>query len=144
MAFSHLYGLAAGMMGGANSVMTRHLRVRHSSRVIYGFHSIVGTLVSVPWVIGHLHVPKIMDGILLLLAAAFGLLGQVAMNYGFRFVRAAEGSTLLMVEAILTTIVGILIFYEPFTLTFLVGAVMILGSGIYLGLRTGKEMIGID
>jgi drug/metabolite transporter (DMT)-like permease len=141
---SHLYGLAAGIMGGANSVVTRHLRVRHSSRVIYGFHSIVGTLVSVPYVIGHIHVPKMVDGILLLIAAAFGLLGQVAMNHGFRFIRAAEGSTLLMVEAIFTTLVGILLFYEPFTLTFLVGAVMILGSGIYLGLRTDNEMIGVD
>jgi drug/metabolite transporter (DMT)-like permease len=142
--YSHLYGLAAGLLGGANSVATRHLRIRHSSRVIYGFHSIVGMLVSLPFAVGHVHVPQMIDGILLLIAAAFGLLGQVAMNHGFRFIRAAEGSTLLMVEAILTAIVGILLFYEPFTLTFLVGAVMILGSGIYLGLQTGNEMIGMD
>ncbi len=142
--YSHLYGLAAGLMGGANSVVTRYLRSCHSSRVIYGFHSIVGMLVSLPFAVGHVRVPQMIDGILLLIAAAFGLLGQVAMNHGFRFIRAAEGSTLLMVEALLTAIVGILLFYEPFTLTFLVGAVMILGSGIYLGLRTGNEMIGMD
>ena len=28
IALSHLYGLAAGVMGGANSVMTRRLRIR--------------------------------------------------------------------------------------------------------------------
>ena len=89
-------------------------------------------------------VAGLMDGTILLIAAAFGLLGQVAMNHGFRFIRAAEGSTLLMVESILTAVVGIILFNEPFTLTFVAGATMILGSGIYLGLRTGNDMIDID
>jgi drug/metabolite transporter (DMT)-like permease len=44
-----------------------------------------------------------------------------------------------MIEAVLTAFVGILIFHEPLTLAFLVGTVMILGSGIYLGLRTGRH-----
>ncbi len=144
VALSHFYGLAAGIMGGANSVMTRHLRIRHSSRVIYAFHSLVGTLVSIPLIAGRVHVPELMDGTILFIAAAFGLLGQVAMNHGFRFIQAAEGSTLLMTEAILTAIVGIILFHEPFTFTLVVGAMMILGSGIYLGLKTGNDPISID
>ena len=85
-----------------------------------------------------------VDGTILFIAAVFGLLGQVAMNHGFRFIQAAEGSTLLMTEAILTAIIGITLFHEPFTLTFVVGAMMVLVSGIYLGLRTGNDTIGID
>jgi len=141
---SHLYGLAAGMMGGANNVLTRYLRARHDSRVIYAFQCFVGTLFSIPFVIGHVHIPELRNGMILLIAAVFGLLGQVAMNHGFRFIRAAEGATLLMIEAILTAVVGIIIFHEPLTLSFMVGAVMILGSSIYLGLRTGKDTIGVD
>lgn len=144
IAWSHLYGLAAGMLGGANSVMTRHLRTRHSSRVIYGVHCIVGTLFSIPFVMGPVRVPEFVDGTILLIAAAFGLLGQVAMNHGFRFIRAAEGSILLMVEAIFTAVVGVILFHEPFTFTFVAGAMMILGSGICLGLRTGNNRVGID
>jgi drug/metabolite transporter (DMT)-like permease len=144
VACSHLYGLAAGILGGVNSVLTRHLRIRHSSRVIYAVHSITGTLVSIPLIIGPVRMPGLTDGTILLVAAAFGLLGQVAMNHGLRFIRAAEGSTLLMVEVILTTIAGIVLFQEPFALTFFVGAVLILGSGIYLGLRTGSDTVGID
>ena len=142
--FSHLYGLAAGMMGGASSVIIRHLRTRHSSSVIYAFHCFVGTLFSIPFAVGHVRVPKLTEGMVLLIAAAFGLLGQVTMNHGFRFIRAAEGSTLLMVEAIFTAVVGVILFHEPLTLTFLVGAGLILGSGIYLGLQTGKDIRGID
>jgi drug/metabolite transporter (DMT)-like permease len=144
IAFSHFYGLAAGMMGGANSVLTRYLRARHNSRVIYAFQCFVGTLFSIPFAIGHTHMPELTNGMILLIAAVFGLLGQVTMNHGFRFIRAAEGSTLLMVEAIFTAMVGIIIFHEPLSFTFVAGTVMILGSGIYLGLRTGKDTISID
>ena len=144
IALSHLYGLAAGIMGGANSVMTRHLRIRHSSQVIYAFHSFVGTLVSIPLITGRIRMPEFVDGTILFIAAVFGLLGQVAMNHGFRFIKAAEGSTIVMTEAILTAMVGIILFHEPFTFTFVVGAMMILGSGIYLGLRTGNDTIGMD
>ena len=144
ISYGHIYGLAAGVLGGANSVLTRHLRIRHSSLVIYAVHSIIGTLVSIPFVIGPVRMPCLMDGTILLIAAAFGLLGQVAMSHGFRFIRAAEGSTLLMAEVILTTAAGIILFHEPFTLPFLVGAALILGSGIYLGLRTGQDTIGVD
>lgn len=144
IAFSHFYGLAAGMMGGANSVLTRYLRARHNSRVIYAFQCFVGTLFSIPFAIGHAPIPELTNGMILFIAAVFGLLGQVTMNHGFRFIRAAEGSTLVMVEAILTAMVGIIIFHEPLSFTFVAGTVMVLGSGIYLGLRTGKDTIGID
>jgi hypothetical protein len=39
---------------------------------------------------------------------------------------------------------GIILFREPFSLGFALGTVMILGSGVYLGLRTGRSVIGAD
>ena len=138
----HLYALGAGFFAGSNSVLARHLRARNSARVIYAFQCMVGTLFSLPLVIHNLHVPELAQGGVLLVAAAFGLLAQLVMNYGFRFVRAPEGGTLTMSEAVLTAAIGIILFQEPFSLGFVVGAIMILGSGIYLGLRTGRSVIG--
>jgi drug/metabolite transporter (DMT)-like permease len=102
----------------------------------------VGTLLSLPLVIHNLHVPELTQGGVLLVAAVFGLLGQVTMNHGFRFIRAPEGGTLMMFEAVLTAALGIILFREPFSLGFVLGTVMILGSGVYLGLRTGRSVIG--
>ena len=144
IAFSHLYAVGAGVLGGLNIVLARHLRARNSAQVMYAFQCMVGTLFSLPLVIHNLHVPELTLGGVLLVAAAFGLLAQVTMNYGFRFIRAPEGGTLLMFEAVLTAALGIILFREPFSLGFLVGTVMILGSGIYLGLRTGRSVIGAD
>ena len=141
---SHLYGLGAGILGGLNNVLARHLRARNSARVMYAFQCMVGTLFSLPLVIHNLHVPELTQGGVLLVAAAFGLLAQVTMNYGFRFIRAPEGGTLMMFEAVLTAALGIILFREPLSLGFVVGTVMILGSGIYLGLRTGRSVIGAE
>jgi len=144
IALSHLYALGAGFFAGSNGVLARHLRARNSARVIYAFQCMVGTLFSLPLLIHNLHVPELTQGGVLLVAAAFGLLAQVVMNYGFRFIRAPEGGTLTMFEAVLTAALGIILFREPLTLGFVMGTVMILGSGIYLGLRTGRNVIGAE
>ena len=141
---SHLYGLGAGFLGGLNGVLGRYLRARNSARVIYAFQCMVGTLLSLPLVVHNLHVPELTQGGVLLVAATFGLVAQVMMNHGFRFIPAPEGGTLMMLEAILTAALGIIIFREPFTLGFVLGTVMILGSGIYMGLRTGRSVIGAE
>jgi drug/metabolite transporter (DMT)-like permease len=140
---AHLFGLASGVLGGVNNVITRHLRVGHSGQVIYTFQCIVGTLVTAPWAIGQIDIPEFRVGVILFVTAALGLLGQVAMNHAFRFIRAAEGGTLLMSEAILTALVGILLFHEPLSLRFVLGSIMILGGGIYLGLHTDRTRIEV-
>ena len=142
--FSHLYALGGGVLGGLNIVLARYLRARNSARVMYAFQCMVGTLFSLPLVIHNLHVPELTQGGVLLVAAVFGLLGQVTMNHGFRFIRAPEGGTLMMFEAVLTAALGIILFREPFSLGFVLGTVMILGSGVYLGLRTGRSVIGAE
>lgn len=135
----HLYGLSAGIMGGCGSVLSRYLRRRHDAWMIYAFICFVGTLSSLPLVVGRVHIPEFSDGMMLIAIAVFGLLAQVLMNYGYRFIQAAEGATLMTTEAIFTGIAGIIIFREPLTLRILAGAAMVLGSGVYLGLETRSE-----
>lgn len=139
ISIGHLYGLLGGVMSAGNSVVTRYLRARYDARLIYEFQCLVGTLASLPLVIGDVQLPGSRMGIVLLSAAIFGLLGQVLMNHGYRFIRAAEGATLMMSEAIFAAIVGFVIFSEVLTLEFVIGAALILGGGIYLGLRTGTQ-----
>ncbi len=135
----HLYGLLAGVMVGGNSVVTRHLRFRHDSTTIYAFQCLIGTLCSFPLIVRDIHLPSFGKGILLLIAVTFGLLSQITMNYGYKFVRAAEGATLMMAEAVFAALVGIMIFQETFNLQFLFGALMIMGSGVYIGLFSNRR-----
>ncbi len=141
MASVCFYGLVAGMLGGIGNVVTRYLRIGRSAGVIYGVQCWVGILFSVPWMVGHVRIPNLNEWGLLLSSAVLGLLGQICTNHGFRYIRAAEGGTLVMLEAVLTAVAGMLLFQEPLTVRFVVATVMILGSGMYLGLRTGQSVV---
>ena len=143
IAIGHLYGLAAGIFSGMNFVLTRYLRIRHNAPLIYTFQCYVGTLASIPLLVGNVQTIALTAGSLfLLLVAVFGLLAQITMAYGLRFIYAAEGATLMMAEAVFTATAGFFLFKEVLTIPFTFGAVMILGSGIYLGLRTGRKIAG--
>ncbi len=132
------------MLSGGSYVLIRYLRIRHDAHLIYAFQCFVGTVVSIPLIVGNIHIPEFSaELLLLLLAALFGLLGQVTMAYGFRFIYAAEGAILMMGEAIFSAMAALILFKEALTLQFTIGAVMILGSGIYLGLRTGRKIAGL-
>jgi drug/metabolite transporter (DMT)-like permease len=62
------------------------------------------------------------------------------MTYGYRFVRAAEGATLMMAEAVFAALIGIIIFRESFNFQFLCGALMIISSGVYIGLFSNRRL----
>lgn len=143
ISIGHLYGLLGGVMSAGNNVVTRYLRARYDARLIYEFQCIVGCLASIPLVIGDVRFPGTRLGMVLLSAAIFGLMGQVLMNHGYRFIRAAEGATLMMSEAIFAATVGFFVFSEVITPHFIIGASLILGSGVYLGLRTGTQKADI-
>lgn len=139
----HLYGLAAGIFSGMNFVLTRYLRIRHNAPLIYTFQCYVGTIASIPFLAGNIQTIELTEGLLFLLfVAVFGLLAQITMAYGLRFIYAAEGATLMMAEAVFTATAGFFLFKEALTLQFTFGTIMILGSGIYLGLRTGRKIAG--
>jgi len=140
IALGHLYALSAGFMVGAGVVLIRYLRMRHDARVIYAFQCFMGVLFTVPLIASNVRLPALSDGFVLMLSATFGLAAQVMANYGLRFIRAAEGTTLIMTEAIITTIIGVTIFQEPLTVRFIVGAVLIISSGIYLGIHGQKGL----
>jgi hypothetical protein len=60
------------------------------------------------------------------------------MNHGFKFCKASEGSLIMMSEVVFTGISSVLIFKDAVTANFLVGALLILGSGIGLNLMGGR------
>ena len=103
IAIGYLYGLGAGIFSGMNFVLTRYLRIRHNAPIIYTFQCYVGALASIPLLVGNIQTIEWTEGLwFLLLVAVFGLLAQITMAYGLRFIYAAEGATLMMAEAVFT------------------------------------------
>jgi drug/metabolite transporter (DMT)-like permease len=67
------------------------------------------------------------------------LVGQILMNQAFKFCKASEGSLIMMSEIVFAAIAGFLMFKDPLTFHFLIGAFLIIGSGVGLNLMSRKS-----
>jgi drug/metabolite transporter (DMT)-like permease len=129
----HLFALLGSAIGGMAAVMVHKARERNGPLIIYFYFCLTGTLLSLPFV-QEFRVPNANQAIVLILASIAALVAQILMNQGFRYCGAAEGSLILMSEIIFAGIGGFLIFKDPFTTRFLLGALLIVGSGLGLNL----------
>jgi drug/metabolite transporter (DMT)-like permease len=132
----YLFGFLSGCFGGLAMVLAHKARQTNSAFVIYFYFCLIGGMITSPFVLQNFKVPGIQNGILLVLIAVLLLIGQVVMNHGLRFCKASEGSLILMSEVVFTGIAGFLIFKDPVTWNFLVGAFLIVGSGVGLNLMS--------
>jgi drug/metabolite transporter (DMT)-like permease len=132
----YLFGFLSGCFGGLAMVLAHKARQTNSPFLIYFYFCLIGGIITFPFVLQNLKVPSIQNGILLVLIAILLLIGQVMMNHGLRFCKASEGALILMSEVVFTGIAGFLIFKDPVTSNFLVGAFLIVGSGIGLNLMS--------
>ena len=134
----HVFGILAGCFAGLVMVFTRILRKTNGPLIIYLYFCIVGGLVSTPFFIAKFTAPDLLQFSLLILLAIIFLIAQVLMNQGFKFCKAPEGSVILMSEVVFAGIAGVFIFSDPLSLSFWVGTVLILGSGVGLNLVTSR------
>lgn len=132
----YLFGFLSGCFGGLAMVLAHKARQTNSPFVIYFYFCLIGGMITFPFMLQNFTVPGIQNGILLVLIALMLLIGQVLMNHGLKFCKASEGSLILMSEVVITGIAGFMIFKDPVTWNFLVGAFLIIGSGIGLNLMS--------
>jgi len=136
----YIFGLLSGCLGGMAMVLIYKARQTNGPLIIYFHFCLIGGLLSFPFILSSFKVPNVQHGFLLVTLALMLLIGQVMMNEGFKFCKASEGSLILMSEAVLIGIAGSLIFKDPVTPNFLVGAFLIVGSGAGLNLMTRRSI----
>jgi drug/metabolite transporter (DMT)-like permease len=130
----YLFGLLSGCLGGVAMVLAHKARQMNNPFIIYFYFCLIGGMITFPFTFQSFKVPTIQYGILLALIGLMLLIGQVLMNHGLKFCKASEGSLILMSEVVFTGIAGVLIFKDPMTWNFLVGAFLIIGSAVGLNL----------
>ena len=130
----YIFGLLAGCIGALAMVLIRKLRETNGPLIIYFYFCLVGGIFSFPFFVKEFRTPNLQQFLLMVSLALMVLVGQVLMNQGFKFCKASEGSVILMSEVVFTGIAGVIIFKDPVTPNFWVGASLIMGSGIGLNL----------
>jgi S-adenosylmethionine uptake transporter len=130
----YIYGLLSGCLGGMAMVFIYKARQTNGPLIIYFYFCLIGGIISFPFWVQGLKIPEAQWGILLVLVAFLLLIGQLLMNHGFKYCKAAEGSLILMSEIVFAGVAGVLLFKDPITYHFIVGGFLIIGSGVGLNL----------
>ena len=137
----HMFGLLAGCFAGFTVVLIRKLRKTNGPLIIYFYFCMVGGIVSFPFFIVNFTIPDIPQSSVLVLLAVIFLFAQVLMNQGFKYCKASEGAVILMSEVVFTGIAGVIIFNDSLSLSFWIGACLIIGSGVGLNLVIRRNRV---
>jgi drug/metabolite transporter (DMT)-like permease len=132
-------GIASGMTVGGAIVSLKESRRTDSVWTIFHYFNIAGMALSLPLVIGRWTSPPVASLGPLAGVVVFSMLGQIWMTYAFRYTTTTEGSILSMFGAVVGSAMGIGLLSEPATPGFLLGALLIVISGIYLTVRGSEE-----
>lgn len=134
-----LFGILSGMTVGGAIVSLKESRKTDSAWTIFHYFNIAGMAISLPLVIGHWTVPPVESLGPLAGVVVFSMLGQLWMTEAYRYTTTAEGSILSMFGAVVGSVLGIWLLSEPATPGFLLGAALVVSSGIYLTVRGSEK-----
>jgi len=133
----YVYALLSGSMEAMGIVIVAKARPKNNPFIIHFYFCATGGMLSLPFAQGF-RMPDVEGGFLLAFSALASLVGQVLMNQGLKFCKPTEGSLILMSEVVFVGAGGILIFKDPVTSNFLIGAFLIVASGVGLTLANKK------
>lgn len=136
LTMGHLFGLLAACFAGITIVLIRRLRKTNGPLVIYFYFCLIGGIITVPFFIAQFSLPGLPQSSLLVLLAVLYLVAQIFMNQGFKYCKASEGAVIMMSEVMFAGIAGVVIFNDSLSLSFWVGACLIVGSGVGLNVMT--------
>lgn len=127
-----LLALGSGIMG-AFSVMSLTNATKHNDGYIILFYVMVfGTLFNLPFAYNDLLSFEISGILPVFMSALFGILGQIFITFGYKYVDSATGSMISSSRIVIAAIIGYIFLGEPLTLRIITGMTLITGSLIGL------------
>jgi drug/metabolite transporter (DMT)-like permease len=136
--FGDIIGLLSGIVGGASVLSLRKARETDSTFLILFYLMAIGTLLNGLILIPVFKLPDFRLLILILLSAIMGVLGQIFVTYGYKYIEASKGGIISSSRILFAVVMGITIFGERFNLKLALGAILILWAIISLTLQEQK------
>ncbi len=128
----YLMALASGIFGGVAVTSIRELRKTDSSWVIV-FSLLLGSAVfCVPGVAVDFRFPAFSEWGQLFLICAVGIAAQLNFTRPFKYIKASEGSIVALATSAFAITFSILFLDEVLTSQFILGALFVFGSSLYL------------
>ncbi|WP_022668985.1 DMT family transporter [Desulfospira joergensenii] len=131
--YGQIMAVVGAVLAGLTVTLIRSLREKNGPAVIYLYFCTMGALFTLPVFL----VTPIIPGSLLEWAMVIGIVvtstsAQLLMNQGFFYCRGWEGAVYMSSETVFTAGIGILCLNDPVSWRFFTGALLIVGSGLFL------------
>jgi drug/metabolite transporter (DMT)-like permease len=128
-----LFGLISGILAGASITEIRRLRQSETAWSVFFYLCLVGLPVAlVACIIQPPVLPTFAGWSVLGMMGAASMGAQILLTYGYKYLRAAEGTLISMTQLLYNSVAGGILFGEALTLWTLAGAALIVGSAIFL------------
>jgi len=123
-----VFGLASGIVS-AFAIITLNMARKNDSTVVILFYLMsIGTVLNGLAMLPVFVWPQGSQWLLLLASASVGVLGQICITYGYKFITARAGSLVSASRIFYAVVLGMLIFGEELTLRIAAGGLLILIS----------------
>ena len=131
--YGQIMAIAGAVFAGLTVTLIRSLMEKNGPVIIYLYFCTVGTLLTLPKFIMEPIIPtSALEWAMIFGIVVFSVLAQLLMNQGFFFCKGFEGAAYMSGETVFTAIVGILFLNDPVSWRFLIGGILIVGSGLAL------------
>lgn len=135
-----LYGLISGILAGASITEIRRLRQTESAWSVFFYLCLIGLPIALAGCLTHPPVWPTRAGWVVLTAMGGASIGaQMLLTYGYKYMRAAEGSLITMTQLLYVSVAGGVVFGEALSGWTLAGAALIVGAAIWL--TAGRKAI---
>ncbi len=133
--YGQIIAICAAIIMSLNMAMVRSLKDAVSPAAMTIFLHVTGTLLLLPFAIYEGFIPTLEQWPLLIIAGISAGIGQIFLNQAYMKAPGAFVSSFTYIQIIFVTVVGYLVFGDVPTEHFILGASIIVGSGVVIAIR---------
>ncbi len=137
--FGDFLGLLSGIISGFSVVALRLARKYDSTTLVLFYVMAIGTVLNFVVMIPFFKIPHGWVAVNLIVAALFGVLGQIFFTEGYRFITARAGGLVSTARIVFAIVLGVTIFSDNLTFQILAGASLIIASLIGVGVVEKRQ-----
>lgn len=124
-----IIGLTGAIAAGGAYTIIRQLRLSDKPMTIVYYFCLSSTLVTLPFLIPVFVMPTVFELIKLCLIGVFALIAQLLMTNAYRHAPASQLSIYTYMNIVFSTLWGVLLWSESLTMSFVLGAGLIISAG---------------
>ena len=138
-----LFGLISAVCAAFGITILKEARHHDGPTVILFYLMVIGTVINFFVMLPVFIMPEGINILFLLISGLLGVIGQVLLTVGYKYVTPKSGSIVSAVRIIYASIFGIMIFHDHIDARIIAGGILVIISIIAVTLLSGRKTINV-